>query len=137
LLVLAATCLAACAPVAVRTVPYAYPAQQPPTLSERVAIVLQEPARPNIKLGEVFVDAPGYVSRERLEANVRSGAANLGADAAWIVRDDTRLFPVVYVDPWWGPVGSGTVEGAIYASYPRLGASHRCAVARSQPLRRA
>jgi type IV pilus biogenesis protein CpaD/CtpE len=108
LLVLAATWLAACAPVAVRSVPYAYPAQQPPTLSERVAIVLQEPARPNIKLGEVFVDAPGYVSRERLEANVRSGAANLGADAAWIVRDDTRLFPVVYVDPWWGPVGSGT-----------------------------
>jgi hypothetical protein len=98
----------ACAPVAVRTVPYALPTQQPGTNSERVQILLQDPSRPNIKLGEVFVDAPWQVSRERLEANVKSGAANLGADAAWIVRDHTRLFPVVYVDPWWGPVASGT-----------------------------
>jgi hypothetical protein len=99
---------AACAPVSMRTVPYSGQPQQAGTDSTRVLILLAEPQVPNIKLGEIFVNAPGDVSRERLEANVKSGAANLGADAAWIVRDDTRLFPIVYVDPWWGPVGRGT-----------------------------
>ena len=67
-----------------------------------------EPQVPHVKLGEVLVHAPGNVSREQLEATVKSGAANLGADAAWIMHDDTRLFPIVYVDPWWGPVASST-----------------------------
>lgn len=99
---------AACAPVTVRTVPYSQVEPQRATLSDRVQILQQDPRVPNIKLGEVFVVAYGHASRERLEANVKSGAANLGADAAWIIRDDTVAFPVVYVDPWWGPVGQET-----------------------------
>ena len=78
------------------------------TISTQVQILLMEPQVPHVKLGEVLVYAPGSVSREQLEANVKSGAANLGADAAWIIRDDTKLFPIVYVDPWWGPVASST-----------------------------
>ena len=108
LLVAAALAGAACAPVAVNTVRYSLPTEQSGTISTHVQILFQDPPEPNVKLGEIFVDAPFQVSRERLEANVKSGAANLGADAAWIVRDDTILFPVVFVDPWWGPVGSGT-----------------------------
>jgi hypothetical protein len=109
LVVLGFACLAAaCAPARVRTVRYSDPPPQIGTISTQVQILLMEPQVPHVKLGEVLVDAPGNVSREQLEANVKSGAANLGADAAWIMRDDTKLFPIVYVDPWWGPVASGT-----------------------------
>jgi hypothetical protein len=78
---------------------YSDPPPQIGTISTQVQILLMEPQVPHVKLGEVLVDAPGNVSREQLEANVKSGAANLGADAAWIMRDDTKLFPIVYVDP--------------------------------------
>jgi hypothetical protein len=108
LVALGFACLAAaCAPVRVQTVRYSDPPPQIGTISTQVQILLMEPQVPHVKLGEVLVDAPGNVSREQLEANVKSGAANLGADAAWIMRDDTKLFPIVYVDPWWGPVASG------------------------------
>lgn len=99
---------AACAPARIDTIRYSGVPPQTGTISTRVQILLVEPEAPHLKLGEVIVNAPGNVSRDQLEANVKSGAANLGADAAWIMRDDTRLFPVVYVDPWWGPVASST-----------------------------
>ena len=108
LLISAIFATAACAPATVNTVRYSSPPPQPGTISTRVQILFRDPPQPNVKLGEIFVDASWSVSREQLENNVRSGAANLGADAAWIVRDDTHLFPVLYVDPWWGPVGAGT-----------------------------
>ena len=109
LVLLGCACLAtACAPVRVQTVRYSDPPPQIGTISTQVQILLMEPQVPHVKLGEVLVYAPGSVSREQLEANVKSGAANLGADAAWIMRDDTKLFPIVYVDPWWGPVASST-----------------------------
>jgi hypothetical protein len=108
LLIAAVFAAAACAPATVNTLRYSSPPPQPGTISTRVQILLQDSPQPNVKLGEIFVDAPWPVSREQLENTLKSGAANLGADAAWIVRDDTRLFPVVYVDPWWGPVGVGT-----------------------------
>lgn len=100
----------ACVPVRVQTVRYSDPPPQIGTISTQVRILLMEPELPHVKLGEVLVYAPGNASREQLEANVKSGAANLGADAAWIVRDDTRLFPIVYVDPWWGAVASSTAS---------------------------
>jgi hypothetical protein len=99
---------AACAPVRVQTVRYSDPPPQIGTVSTQVQILLMETQVPHVKLGEVLVYAPGNASRGQLEANVKSGAANLGADAAWIMRDDTKLFRVVYVDPWWGPVASST-----------------------------
>jgi hypothetical protein len=101
---------AACVPVRVQTVRYSDPPPQIGTISTQVRILLMEPELPHVKLGEVLVYAPDNASREQLEANVKSGAANLGADAAWIVRDDTRLFPIVYVDPWWGAVASSTAS---------------------------
>jgi hypothetical protein len=97
-----------CVPARIDTVRYSGLPPQTGTISTQVQIVLAEPQVPHLKLGEVLVSAPGNASREQLEANVKSGAANLGADAAWIIRDDTKLFPVVFVDPWWGPVASST-----------------------------
>jgi hypothetical protein len=37
-----------------------------------------------------------------LEKKLRVAAANLGADAAFVVSDQTRIFPVLY-GSYWGP----------------------------------
>jgi hypothetical protein len=80
----------------------------PRTDPARVLILREEPKQAHEKLGEIVLRAEGDPSRERLEKRLRKAAARLGADAVCVVHDQTQLFPVVYVDGWWGPDGMDT-----------------------------
>jgi hypothetical protein len=90
-----------CASVTTRTQPYLGVGSYSRTDPARVEILSAEPDRPKERLGEIHLFASGSPSRERLEKELRWAAGRLGADAVFVVSDQTRLFPVVYVD-WWG-----------------------------------
>ncbi len=71
-----------------------------------VAILSSEPSRPREKLGEINLLIEGSPSREAVEKRLRRGGARLGADAVVVVYDKLHIFPIVYVDPWWGAPAS-------------------------------
>jgi hypothetical protein len=68
-----------------------------------VQVLPAEPKRPNDRLGEVVLAVEGNASREELEAKLKQGGAQLGADAVYITRDRTHVVPNVYGDGWFGP----------------------------------
>jgi hypothetical protein len=107
--------LVGCSSVSVRTQPYLGVQQYPPSDPARVEILGKEPERAKDRLGEIFLDIEGSPSRDEIEARLREAVAGLGGDAAFIVFDQTRLFPVVYADPYYGTTVSETVRRGIVA----------------------
>jgi hypothetical protein len=77
----------------------------PPTAPGAVQILAAEPNVPKERLGEISLSVSGQPSRERLEKRLKEAAAKLGADAVFVVYDRTHIFPIVYVDWYWGPAG--------------------------------
>jgi hypothetical protein len=112
---LVALLVVACSSVSVRTQPYLgvprYAASDP----AKVEILGKEPERLKDRLGEIFLDVEGSPSRDEIEAKLRAAVAELGGDAAFIVFDQTRLFPVVYADPYYGTTVSETAIRGIVA----------------------
>jgi hypothetical protein len=112
-LALASLLLVGCSSVSVRTQPYLgvqpYPASDP----ARVEILGKEPERAKDRLGEIFLDIEGSPSRETIEAKLRDAVAELGGDAAFIVFDQTRLFPVVYADYYGTTVTEAARRGIV------------------------
>ena len=98
--------LAGCASISERTHAYLGSPKFPPIDPAKVKIVASEPSQPKDRLGEIMLHIDGNPSREAVENKLRSGAAKLGADAAYVVYDRMRVFPVVYAGRW-GPVGVG------------------------------
>ena len=95
--------LCGCSTVSTHINPYLGMAGYAATDPASVVILTAEPTnRPHQRLGEVFLSISGSPSREKLEKKLKAAAANLGANAVFIVYDQTHFFPVVYVD-WWGP----------------------------------
>jgi hypothetical protein len=108
--------LTACSTVHTRTNPYLGGARYPATVPDKVQILNAEPNdRPHDRLGEIFLDIDGDPSRDKLEKKLRTAAANLGAEAVFIVHDQTHIFPVVYMDYWWGPNVSQAARRGIIA----------------------
>jgi hypothetical protein len=101
----AALATAGCAPISTQTRPYIGPPHYAKVEPKHVAILASAPAQPNVRLGEIILGTDGSPSRERLENRLRKTAAKWGADAVYVVSDKTRVFPVVYMDSWWGPMG--------------------------------
>ncbi len=112
-LTLAGLLLVGCSSVSVRTQPYLgvqrYPASDP----ARVEILGKEPERPKDRLAEIFLDIEGSPSRDAIEAKLKEAVAELGGDAAFIVFDQTRLFPVVYADPYGTTVSETARRGIV------------------------
>ena len=104
-----------CSGVSARTQPYLGVPRYPPSDPARVEILGKEPERPKDRLGEIFLDIEGSPSRDEIEAKLRDAVAELGGDAAFIVMDQTRLFPVVYADPYYGTTVSETAKRGIVA----------------------
>jgi hypothetical protein len=102
-----------CATVSTRTQPYLGVAGCPPTDPARVQILTSEPNRQKERLGEIFLSVEGSPTREKLEKKLRNAAAKLGADAVFVVSDQTRFFPVVYVDWWSSTVSQEAVRGIV------------------------
>jgi hypothetical protein len=112
---LAALLLAGCSSVSVRTQPYLGVPRYPVSDPAKVEILGKEPERPKDRLGEIFLDIEGSPSRDEIEWKLREAVAELGGDAAFIVFDQTRLFPVVYADPYYGTTVSETAIRGIVA----------------------
>jgi hypothetical protein len=102
---LAVAVLTGCASISQRTNAYLgapkYPASDPAVIQ----ILQAEPNQPKERLGEIILTVEGEPSRDALEKKLREGAARLGADAVFIVHDKMHIFPMVYGDWWWGPMG--------------------------------
>jgi hypothetical protein len=117
-LAILATCLtlfgaAGCSSIAVRTQPFLGVGQYPPTDPNRVEVLTAEPNRPKERLGEVFIEVSGQPDRQAIESKLKAAAAKLGADAAFIVSDQTRIFPVYYVDYWGTTARQASQRGII------------------------
>jgi hypothetical protein len=104
---------AGCSSVSVRTQPYLGVPRYPPTDPAHVEILGQEPARPKDRLGEIILDIEGSPSRDTIETKLKAAVAELGGDAAFIVADQTHLFPVVYADPYGTTVSQDTRRGIV------------------------
>jgi hypothetical protein len=103
LLAALAALVCGCSSVSTHINPYLGIASFPATDPAHVQILAAEPKdRKHDRLGEVFLDVEGNPAKATLEKKLRAAAANLGADAAFVVSDQTRIFPVVYVN-YWGP----------------------------------
>lgn len=112
---LAGLLMVGCSSVSARTQPYLGVPRYPPSDPARVEILGKEPERPKERLGEIFLDVEANTSRDTIEAKLKEAVAELGGDAAFIVVDQTRLFPVVYADPYYGTTVSETAKRGIVA----------------------
>jgi hypothetical protein len=102
---LAGFLLSGCASVSSRTNAYLGSPHYPPTAPETIQILANEPTGPKERLGEVILTVDGEPKREDIERKLKEAAARLGADAVFVVHDKMHIFPVVYGDWWWGPMG--------------------------------
>ncbi|MGD0613875.1 MAG: hypothetical protein ABSA69_00350 [Verrucomicrobiota bacterium] len=97
--------LSGCANISEQTHAYLGSPEYPPTAPGAVQILRAEPKRPKVLLGEIILGVEGNPSRQTLEAKLKAAAAKLGADAVFVVSDRTHVFPFVYGDWYWGPMG--------------------------------
>ncbi len=95
--------LTGCVSIRENTHAYLGTPQYPETKPEAVKILEAEPKEQKVRLGEIVLAVDGKPKREDIEKRIRIAAAKLGADGAFVVYDRTHIFPVVYVDYWWGP----------------------------------
>ncbi len=71
-----------------------------PSDPARVEVLRAAPGRPHVKLGEVQVQpSDSQADVTKIEAALRKEAAELGADAAVIISDETRS-PAKYIGTW-------------------------------------
>ena len=101
ILILCAALLAAgCSSVAVKTVRFTETPAYPATFPDIVQVLRGEPARPHVRLGEVYVEPEGDASAEVIEAGLQQGAAPLGADAVVIAADRTLKMGALVETSW-------------------------------------
>jgi len=84
------------------TTQYAGAPTQPPTQPANVRILRFEPTRPSQQLGEIVLIIPPDTvqSAQEIEDKLRQEAANLGADAVFVVDDHMQPFGAA-VDYEW------------------------------------
>lgn len=91
-----------CASISEDTHAYLGTPRFPPTNPAQVQVLAVEPKQPAVRLGEIVLSAYGNPPAQKLEAKIRAGAAQLGADGVYIVSDQTHIYPMFYWD-CWGP----------------------------------
>ncbi|CAN7586950.1 hypothetical protein LJR277_004128 [Pseudomonas sp. LjRoot277] len=81
--------LSACASVDAQTTAYVGVEHPAPTLPSEVQVLRAEPTRPNVRLGEILIDATVDPAPPitQVEQKLREEAAKLGADAVVVVYD--------------------------------------------------
>jgi len=92
--------LTGCNSVATKTVRFTETPVYPPTFPDIIQVLRAEPARPHVRLGEVYVEPEGDASPEAIEAGLQKGAAPLGADAVVIVADRTLKMGALVETSW-------------------------------------
>lgn len=91
-----------CTYVSVETRKYLAVPSYPPTNPTTVQILRSEPTTQHERIGEISLEPQGNPTIQEMEAKLRETAANMGADAAVIVADTTRLMGSYVSGPWWG-----------------------------------
>ncbi|OPY75852.1 MAG: hypothetical protein A4E65_03395 [Syntrophorhabdus sp. PtaU1.Bin153] len=91
-----------CTYVSVETRKYLAVPSYPPTNPTTVQILHSEPTTPHKRLGEISLEPQGNPTVPEMEAKLRQAAADMGADAAVIVADTTKLMGSYVSGPWWG-----------------------------------
>lgn len=99
-LCVALSLLVGCGSAAAKTVRFGETTTYPPTFPDLVQVLRAEPARPHVRLGEVYVEPEGDASVEAIEAGLQKGAAPLGADAVVIVADRTLKMGALVEASW-------------------------------------
>jgi hypothetical protein len=94
--------LAGCQAVQTQVTPSTTGLRYPPTNAANVLILNAPPAAPNIRIGEVRVEpASANVPQSDIQAAIRAGGAQLGADAVVIVQDSKHRIGAFYTGPWY------------------------------------
>ncbi|CAI8714064.1 MULTISPECIES: hypothetical protein [Pseudomonas] len=102
-LIAIALALSACASVDAQTTAYVGVEHPAPTLPSEVQVLRTEPTRPNVRLGEILIDAtvdPAPPITE-VEQKLREEAAKLGADAVVVVYDHIQPVAAYVTGPLW------------------------------------
>lgn len=85
----------------------------PPTDPASVEVLPSQPAAPNVKLGEITLQPQGNPTKARLEQKLRLAASKMGANAVFIVQDQTMVFGTTIMGPWWSQTASPDVGRVI------------------------
>jgi hypothetical protein len=104
--------LAGCSYTSVNSRQYLAVPTYPPTDPTTVQILHNEPSKPHERLGEISLEPEGNPPVADMEAKLRQAVAKMGANAAVIVADTTRLMGSYVTGPWWGR--------EVYAQYGRV-----------------
>ena len=95
--------LSACASVDAQTTAYVGVEHPAPTLPSAVRILRTEPTRPNVRLGEILIDATVDPAPPitQVEQKLREEGAKLGADAVVVVYDQIQPVAAYVTGPLW------------------------------------
>jgi hypothetical protein len=85
----------------------------PPTNPASIEVLPAQPATPNVKLGEITLQPQGNPTKARLEEKLRLAASRMGANAVFIVQDQTMVFGTTVMGPWWSQTASPDVGRVI------------------------
>jgi hypothetical protein len=97
--------LCGCSSIDVNSKAYLGLPKYAPTDPAKVAILTAEPKQANERVGEILLSVQGDPPRQKVEDKLKRAAANLGADAVYVLQDKTHVFPIVYSGWWAGPYG--------------------------------
>lgn len=86
--------LGGCATISENTHAYLGTPRYPATNPAQVQLLAAEPKQPNVRLGEIVLSIYGNPPEQKLEARIKAGAAQLGADGVYIVSDQTHIYPI-------------------------------------------
>lgn len=96
---------AGCSSLSDHTIQYVGAPRPPRNDPLQVELLREEPKRTFDRLGEIVVEAslnpPPAI--EKIESRLRQGAANLGADAVFLVTDQTQVTGSQMWGPYWAP----------------------------------
>jgi hypothetical protein len=94
-----------CSSLSDHTIQYVGAPRLSRTDPQQVELLRDEPKRAFERLGEVVVQSslnpPPAI--EKVEARLRAGAARLGADAVFLVTDQTQVTGTQFWGPYWAP----------------------------------
>lgn len=103
--VLAGWLVAGCSSLSDHTIQYVGAPRPPRNDPLQVELLREEPKRAFDRLGEIVVEAslnpPPAI--EKIESRLRQGAASLGADAVFLVTDQTQVTGSQMWGPYWAP----------------------------------
>lgn len=84
-----------------------------PTDPGSVVIMREPPARPNVRLGEVYAEPTGSPSVTEIEARMQQEAAKMGANAVVIVADQNHYMGTIVSGPWYARSASADYQRVI------------------------